>query len=165
MAYTPDARVTDILNKGEQGEENKNPEGNPKGEKCRGATGDGCSGPPYHMGSHGRRVQPGSTCICSGMREYDPETPGPPANILDQLVAALCDAGLEGNPQHSQKWRWDAGYLGRRPPGTNDSNLDDDGVETPQVKIPPPIFKGIPGNDLTHIFWQLKTGWKLCNSR
>ena len=104
MAYAPDARVLDILNEGKQGEENKNPEGNPKGEKGHGATVDGCDGPPYYMGSHGRRVQPGSVCVHSGTREYDLEPPGP-ANILDQLVATLCDAGLEGNPQHSQKWR------------------------------------------------------------
>ena len=29
--------------------------------------------------------------------EYGPEPPRRP-NILDQLVAALCDASLEGNP-------------------------------------------------------------------
>ena len=49
------------------------------------------------MGSRGGRGTPGSTHGRSGTREYDLEPPGP-ANIVDQLVAALCDTSLEGNP-------------------------------------------------------------------
>ena len=44
----------------------------------------------------------GGACGCRSIEHYDPEPPGY-ANILDQLVAALCDTGLEGNPQCPRK--------------------------------------------------------------
>ena len=50
------------------------------------------------MRGHSGRGGPGGACRHGGTREYDLEPPGPP-NILDQLVAALHDASLEGNPQ------------------------------------------------------------------
>ena len=62
-------------------EEEKAPAGDPKGEEGCEATGKGYGGPPYHMGSCGRRGEPGSTCRHNGTREYDLEPPGP-ANIL-----------------------------------------------------------------------------------
>ena len=34
---------------------------------------------------------------------------------------------------------------GRRNPGIEDSDSDDKENDAPRVKIPPPIFKGLPG--------------------
>ena len=48
------------------------------------------------------------------------------------MVEALCDAGLNTNPTH---WK----HHGLDP----DSDSNDDGRK-PRVKIPPPIFKGLP---------------------
>ena len=66
-----------------------------------GGTGNGqgneCGSPPYHMRGHSGQGGPGGARGCSSTREYDPDPPRPP-NILNQLVAALRDAGLEGNP-------------------------------------------------------------------
>ena len=39
----------------------------------------------------------GGTHGHGSLREYAPDPPGPP-NILNQLVAALCDASLQANP-------------------------------------------------------------------
>ena len=66
-------------------------------------------------------------------RGYNPDFLGPP-NPIDQLVAALHNAGLNTNPK-CQK------HHGLDP----DSNSDSDGETRPRVKIPPPIFKGLPG--------------------
>ena len=59
-------------------------------------------------------------------------------------MVALCDASLEGNPQLPQRCRQDTRYLDRRHPGIEYSNSDEED-DTPHVKIPPPIFKGLPG--------------------
>ena len=50
------------------------------------------------------------------------------------MVAALHNAGLNTNPK-CQK------HHGLDP----DSDSDSDGETRPRVKIPPPIFKGLPG--------------------
>ena len=50
------------------------------------------------------------------------------------MVAALCNAGLNTNPKC---WK----HYGLDP----DSDSDSDGETRPRVKIPPPIFKGLPG--------------------
>ena len=49
-------------------------------------------------------------------------------------MAALCDAGLSTNPKHLHQHELDP-----------DSDSDIDEGVTPKVKIPPPIFKGLPG--------------------
>ena len=74
MGSTPDASVIDIQDEGKQGEKQKAPKGEP---------GHGGAG--------------GSACGCGSKGHYDPDPPRH-VNILNQLVAALHDAGLEGNP-------------------------------------------------------------------
>ena len=98
MAHAPDGTLLDILDEGKWKEE-QNPEDAPQGkESGHGGKGNGCGGPAYHMRGHGRRGGPGGAHKCGGTRKYDLEPPGP-TNILNQLVAALHDAGLEGNPR------------------------------------------------------------------
>ena len=63
---------------------------------------------------------------------YDPDFLGPP-NPIDQLVAALPDAGLNTDPRCQRRHGLDP-----------DQDSDDDG-RRPRIKIPPPIFKGSPG--------------------
>ena len=58
-----------------------------------------------------------------------PESPSP----IDQLVAASHDAGFNTNPRCCGCHRLDP-----------DTDSDDDGRK-PKVKIPPPVFKGLPG--------------------
>ena len=67
---------------------------------------------------------------------YNPDFLGPP-NPIDQLVAVLHDAGLKTNPK-CQK------HHGLDP----DSDSDSDDESRPRVRIPPPIFKGLPGERL-----------------
>ena len=69
-------------------------------------------------------------------------------DLLGNLVDALCNASLQANPGHRHRFqqvqqrRAQGGVL--PDPNLNpDSDSDDD--DTPGVKIPPPIFKGIPG--------------------
>ena len=65
---------------------------------------------------------------------------------IDQLVAALHEAFMEGSPQHSSKKKRKARPFGRI--GTDDdvdTDSEDEEDVKPQVKIPPPIFKGLPG--------------------
>ena len=69
-------------------------------------------------------------------------------DLLGHLVDALCDAGLQANPTHCHRFqqaaRWHAQGANLPDPYQNpDSDLDDD--DQPQVKITPPIFKGLPG--------------------
>ena len=58
---------------------------------------------------------------------------GPPYPI-DQLVAPLHDAGLNTNSKCRKRHGLDP-----------DSDSDSDGESRPRVRIPPPIFKGLPG--------------------
>ena len=99
--YTPDGTLLEVLDEGKGGEEQQNPDGTLQREGDRGGAGNGqgsgCGRPPFHVRGCGAMGAPGGACRCSGVREYDLDPPRPP-NILDQLVAALCDAGLEGNP-------------------------------------------------------------------
>ena len=46
-----------------------------------------------------------------------------------------------------------------------DLNPDSDDDDTPRVKIPPPIFKGIQEKGLMLKHMPQKTGWKLCVSK
>ena len=50
------------------------------------------------------------------------------------MVAALCDAGLNTKPKCRKRHGLDP---------DSDSNSDDE--SRPKVRIPPPIFKGLPG--------------------
>ena len=50
------------------------------------------------------------------------------------MVAALHDAGLNTNPKCRKRHRLDP-----------DSDSDSDDGSRPKVRIPPPIFKGLPG--------------------
>ena len=55
-------------------------------------------------------------------------------NPIDQLVAALHNASLKTNPEC------------RKPHGLDpDSDSDSDDESRPRVRIPPSIFKGLPG--------------------
>ena len=68
-------------------------------------------------------------------------------DLLGNLVDALHDASLQANPGHRCRFQQ---ALRRHAPGgilpDPDLNPDsDDDDDTPQVKIPPPIFKGLPG--------------------
>ena len=72
--------------------------------------------------------------------------PPDPMNLLGNLVDALQDAGLQANPGH--RWRYQqalcrCAYGGVLP--DPDLNPDSDDDDTPRVNIPPPIFKGLPG--------------------
>ena len=114
MATTPDGSVVDEVNSGE--DDPVPPRGagrDNRGERRTSPTPGGAGG------SH----------LCGG---YVPDPPEPP-NPIDQLVAALHDAGLSTNPRCQR-------HHGRNP----DPESDDDG-RRPRVKIPPPIFKALPG--------------------
>ena len=58
-------------------------------------------------------------------REHPPHSPGP----IDELIAALCEASL--NPVHPRCHGLDP--------------FPDQDRRKPKVKIPPPVFKGLPG--------------------
>ena len=112
----------DLTKDGEKGER----EGTPKGK----------------VGKEGTN---GGTCGCDDMEQYDPDPHGC-ASSIDQLVAALCEAFVEGSPQHSRKRKQIAGPFSRRDTDDSvDSDLGDEDSSKPQVKIPSPIFKGLPG--------------------
>ena len=67
-------------------------------------------------------------------------------DLLGNLVDALCDASLQTNPGCRHRFqqalrRCTQGCI-LPDPNFNPESDDDD---TPQVKIPPSIFKGLPG--------------------
>ena len=111
MASTPNGSVVDEVNLGEE-----DPVIPPKGAgKASRPCGDG--NPSSGVGA----------CPCKECTPCPPESPNP----IDQLVAALCDAGFNTNPRHRRCHGLDA-----------DPASDED---KPKVKIPPPVFKGVPG--------------------
>ena len=67
-------------------------------------------------------------------------------DLPGNLVDVLCDASLQANPscrcrfQQALRRCVQGGVL----PDPN-FNPDSDDDDTPRVKIPPPIFKGLPG--------------------
>ena len=68
-------------------------------------------------------------------------------DLLGNLVDALQDAGLQANPGHRQRYQQALcrhAHGGIMPDPDLDPDSDDDD-NTPRVKIPPPIFKGLPG--------------------
>ena len=69
-------------------------------------------------------------------------------DLLGNLVDALHDAGLQANPGHRGMFqqalqRCTQGHI--LPDPNLNPDLDSDDDDTSQVKIPPPIFKGLPG--------------------
>ena len=124
MATTPDGSVVDEVNSGE--DDPVPPRGAERDDRGEHRTS------PTPTGQHNDR-NPGSGA--GGVHPhggYIPDPPGPP-NPIDQLVAALCDAGLSTNPRRQR-------HHGLDP----DPDSDDDGSR-PRVRIPPTIFKGLPG--------------------
>ena len=117
MAATPNGSVVDEVNSGE--DDPVPPRGagrDDRGERRTSPT-PGAAGGEHPRGG------------------YVPDPPEPP-NPIDQLVAALCNAGLSTNPRR------------RRRHGLNpDPESDDDG-KRPRVKIPPPILKDYQVKDL-----------------
>ena len=62
------------------------------------------------------------------------------------FVAALHDAGLEANSWCLCRHRPDVRYPGQRiPPGIGDDDSNEEEDDRLHIKIPPPIFKGLPG--------------------
>ena len=90
-----------------------------------------------------------------GCHPLDPLPPDP-MDLLGNLVDALCDASLQANPGH--RWRYQQALQrhaqgGILPDPNLNPDADSDDDDTPQVKIPPPIFKGLPGERPdTHIY-------------
>ena len=72
-------------------------------------------------------------------------------DLLGNLVDALRDASLQANPGHRQRYQQ---ALHRHAHGgimpDPDLNPDSDDDDTPRVKIPPPIFKGLPRRKARH---------------
>ena len=69
-------------------------------------------------------------------------------DLLGNLVEALCDAGLQANPGHRHRFQQAVRRCtqgGILPDPNLNPDLDSDDDDGPQVKIPPPIFKGLPG--------------------
>ena len=69
-------------------------------------------------------------------------------DLLGNLVDVLHDASLQANPGYRCRFqqalrRHTQGNILPDPNLNPDADSDDD--DTPQVKIPPPIFKGLPG--------------------
>ena len=77
-------------------------------------------------------------------------------DLLGNLVDVLHDASLQANPGHRQRFQQALCRCAQRgvlpDPNLNpDADSDDD--DTSRVKIPPPIFKGLPGERPdTHIY-------------
>ena len=85
-----------------------------------------------------------------GARGHHPLDPLPPnlMDLLGNLVNALHDAGLQANPgcRHRFQQVLRRHAQGDILPDPNfNPNPDSDDDDTPWVKIPPPIFKGLPG--------------------
>ena len=88
--------------------------------------------------------------IYGGAHGHNPLDPLPPnhLDLLGNLVDMLHDAGLQANPGCRQRFqqalhRHTQGGILPDPNLNPDADSDDD--YTPWVKIPPPIFKGLPG--------------------
>ena len=96
--YAPDGTLLEVLGKDEEEERLKNPEDHDR-------NGSG------HGGRHGLS----STHGCSGIGTYEPDAPSP-LNILDQLVAALHDAGLDAYLRHCCRQRSGTRHLSGRNP-------------------------------------------------
>ena len=132
--YAPNGTVLGDLAKEEERPENPEDNAKEKEDNTGCDHGSGCGGRHGSSGTH----------RCSGTGTYDPDAPGP-VNILDQLVAALCNAALDADPRCHHKQNLDARYLGRRNPHEIEDSDSDEEDNKPRVKIPPPIFKGLPG--------------------
>ena len=128
MATTPDGSVVDEVNSGE--EDPVPPRGVGKDDRGEQRTS------PARNGKHGD----GNPTSGAGARPhggYPPNHPEPPSPI-DQLVAALRDAGFSTNPRHRRRHRLDP-----------DPDSDDDG-KRPKVKIPLQFLKEYQVRGLMH---------------
>ena len=85
-------KLLEILGEGEERPENPEDHDHGKEDDTSHDHESGCSG------GHGL----GGTHRCSSIGTYGPDAPSP-FNIIDQLVAALHNAGLDANPQHHRK--------------------------------------------------------------
>ena len=79
--------MLEVLDEGNEGDKQQNPEDNLKGEEndCGGTSngqGGGCGRPPHHVRGFGGMGGQGSACTCGDMREYNLDPPRPP-NILN----------------------------------------------------------------------------------
>ena len=128
MAATPDGSVVDEVNSGE--EDPVPPRLVEKEDRGEWRTS------PAHNGKcgDGNPTSGAGACPHGG---YPPNPLEPPSPI-DQLVAALCDAGFNTNSRHQRCHGLDP-----------DPNSDDDGRK-PKVKIPPPVLKDYQVRDLVH---------------
>ena len=128
MASTPNGSVVDEINSGEDG----SPPPKGSGRDDRGE----CVTSPTPGGYFGNRDQTGGVHSHGG---YNPNFLGPP-NPIDQLVAALHDAGLNTNPKCQKYHELDP-----------DSDSDSDDGSRPKVRIPPQFSKDYQVKDLMHI--------------
>ena len=85
----PDGTLLESL--GEEVEEDRIPLDTPEGKD-----GGDCGMSSPLCGGRGASV---GMCRCGGIGGYAPDPPGP-YNVIDQLVVALHDAGLNTNPKH-----------------------------------------------------------------
>ena len=145
-----------VIQVGEEGAEGE--EGEYQDAKGQGAGDDRGQGapdprdPPY-----------GGACGCHPLDPLPPD----PMDLLGNLVDAVHDASLQANPGHRCRFqqalhRCAQGGILPDPNLNPDADPDDD--DTPLVKIPPPIFKGLQEKGLTLTYMPQKTGWKLCVS-
>ena len=110
---------------------------------------------PHHAGACGCKNPDLAYGGYHGCHPLDP-LPLDPMDLLENLVDALHDASLQTNPGHRCRFqqalqRCAQGGILPDPNLNPNLDLDDDG--TPRVKIPPPIFKGLPGERPdTHIY-------------
>ena len=90
--------------------------------------------------------QAAHTWIHGGIGTYDPDAPVAPVNILDQLVAAPCMilAWMQIQMPSQAKTRYKIPRQKEILMKLKDSDSDEEDNKS-QVKIPPPIFKGLPG--------------------
>ena len=130
--YAPDGMLLEVLDKCKGEAKQQNPDGTLQREGDHGGAGnsqgDGHGRPPFHVKGHGTMGGPGGAHRHGSIREYDLDPPRPP-NILDQLVATLCDASLEGTPQFHQWHRPDTRYPGRRNPHRIEEDNSDEEEE------------------------------------
>ena len=140
--YDDHRNAVKVEDEGVEGEEGiyHDTEGHGKGDEapCDAHT-------PHVRGMHAGEnpdLRPGGYRPHHGLDPLPPD----PMDLLGNLVDALHDASLQVNPAHRCRFQQAARRHmqgGALPNLYPDSDSEDD--DTACVKIPPPIFKGIPG--------------------